>query len=269
MSMTGSIRLCLVDPCAAAQTLTTLIRIISNFIILSKMSSNAPLTTSKYGFFSLNQIDQTCRKAAKGVGLPWGAADDIGKAARWLSAYQLTSVPQIVELLRAYKHDNYENVIPQNLVSPLQAKQGSLNPLMTGMVLSDLIDQIIDEPMATGKLDYPIFTAGFLGQTALTPEKAVCLKWADVVLVFHRDALIIEGSLGDLELTSCDSLHCERIDFSTRHHDEPNLRRPIMGSVKVAMDVWQELEKLAHHTYVEATEQSRQAGAGAGLNDND
>ncbi|NKB63310.1 MAG: DUF3726 domain-containing protein [Gammaproteobacteria bacterium] len=237
------------------------------------MSSNEQeskrMSESKQGFFSLNQIDQTCRKAARGVGLPWGAADDIGKAARWLSAYELTSVPQIVELLEAYEPDRYEDVIPQNLASPLQPGKGRLNPLITGMVLSDLIDEIKENPMVTGRLDYPIFTAGFLGQTALTEDRAIRLSWAGIALVFYRDALIIEGNRKDLELEFCETLECERVNFSEIQTDQKNLLKPVMASVKVTWVIWQKLEKLAHHTYVEATEQSRQSGAGAGLNDND
>ena len=233
------------------------------------MPSSESTKPADYGSFSLNQIDQTCRKAAKGVGLPWGVADDIGKALRWLSAYQLTTIPQIIEVLGVYQPTHYRDTAPRNLTNPLNAKGGRLNPLLTGLVLSDMIDQMVESPIITGELAYPIFTVGFLGQVALTPEDTVRVNWADVSLTFYRDRLAIHGNLDDLNRQFCEALQCERVDYANLEQDQKTVKKPVMGSVNVKMEDWAELEKMAHHTYVEATDESRQSGAGAGLNDND
>ena len=36
--------------------------------------------------FSLNEIEAIGKRAARGAGLPWGLAEEAGKAARWLTA---------------------------------------------------------------------------------------------------------------------------------------------------------------------------------------
>jgi len=36
---------------------------------------------------SLSEIDALARKAARGAGYSWGIAEEVGKSARWLSAY--------------------------------------------------------------------------------------------------------------------------------------------------------------------------------------
>ena len=221
---------------------------------------------SNFGQFSLNQVEHTCRKAARGSGFAWGMADDIGKAIRWLAAYRLPAVEVFVEYLETYDDQNYHDVAPTNLTSPLEASGGVLNPLITGMALSDCFDLIQGQVLATQSIDWPILAVGFLGQTALAEEQTVALGWDGVELVFYRDAVSIKrADEGFLEARISPELWCRR----GKIEDGAPVLDPVIGSIRVDFKVWERLEALAHHTYVEATDASRTAGAGAGLNDND
>ena len=50
---------------------------------------------------SLNQIEQTTRKAARGAGLAWGLADETGRAVRWLHAHGLPGVAALADWLES------------------------------------------------------------------------------------------------------------------------------------------------------------------------
>ena len=226
------------------------------------------MTTTAH--FSLNQVDQTCRKAAKGTGLPWGLADDIGKAVRWLVAFRLIDLATFAQYLQSYSEASYFDVIPQDLSSPLRARAGSLNPLMTGMALSDQLAALVEgdvDAIHCSTIEHPIFVAGFLGQSALTEDQTLSLSWAEVELIFYREAIIVNGTKEDLSRAMADQIVCK--SCSPLSQQPSPATQPVIGSVEVETTTWQLLETLAHRTYVEATEQSRNAGAGAGLNDND
>ena len=217
------------------------------------------------GEYSLNQVDQTCRKAARGVGLPWGMADETGKAVRWLNTFGLGGLVELADLLASSDRQSLTASTPQTLELPWQSKQGSLNPLAMGPTLADSMTQPETERIETGQIRYPLLMAGFLGQALLKRSQSVSLQWRQVTLIFFKDALIIDGNRQHLQTPSCPLLVCERTVLPSSGKEV----LPTVGSIRVDLAVWHQLEQLAHRTYVEVTDWSRQTGAGAGLSDND
>jgi hypothetical protein len=61
---------------------------------------------------SLNEIETEARKAARGSGLAWGSAEEAGKAARFLAAHELDSVPLLINLFDRHDGRPYEVVAP-------------------------------------------------------------------------------------------------------------------------------------------------------------
>lgn len=51
--------------------------------------------------WSLAEIDAQCRKAARGLGCPWGMAEEAGKAARQLAAHGLPGPEALATMLGA------------------------------------------------------------------------------------------------------------------------------------------------------------------------
>ena len=226
---------------------------------------------------SLNEIEHICRKAARGCGLPWGVADEVGKAVRWLHVFEIDGVSCLVDLLSRYDHHHHVDYAPKSLEGVWQSRSESLSPLMVGTSLCDCMEYMQDADIQTSEINYPVLTAGFLGQTALTEDQAVSLKWASVELVLYRERLLIKGHRDDLQRNKVDALFCARASFQDKMdssdsgitHEITQEIGAVIGNTQIAPDTWEKLEQYAYLTYVKGTEASRLSGAGAGLNDND
>jgi hypothetical protein len=214
---------------------------------------------------SLNEIEHTCRKAARGCGLPWGVADEVGKAVRWLHVFGLDGVSLIVSLLQQVDHREPLMVAPQSLDGTWRGPQDLLSPLLVGPSLCDCMQIMPDTGIQTGAIAFPLLTVGFLGQAALSRGLAVRVEWQDVSLDLYRDHLSISGNQDCLACARAETLCCKRLALSEEAQSMPL----VIGDAEVDATAWDCLEKYAHQTYVEASEASRLSGAGAGLNDND
>ena len=217
---------------------------------------------------SLNQIEQTARKAVRGAGLPWGLADDAGKAVRWLHIYGVNGVPALAALLARHDYSNPAALAPVALSGVWRAPGGTLDPLLAGASLSDCLDRAEEAPIETGVIAHPILAAGFIGNAAEIEDHAFILSWPDVRLCCRRGGVWLAGAQRAVETETAGFLTCrpsgdDERDFPGQH------RTPQITEADVAPEPWARLEQYAHRTYVEATDASRIAGAGAGLHDND
>jgi hypothetical protein len=62
--------------------------------------------------FSLNEIEAQLRKAARGAGLPWGLAEEAGKAARWLAMHGIDGLPASAALFEQNDGRPYDELAP-------------------------------------------------------------------------------------------------------------------------------------------------------------
>ncbi len=223
---------------------------------------------------SLNQIDQTSRNAARGCGLPWGVADEVGKAIRWLHAFGLDGVTGLVAVLEQYNNQTPTDYAPQSFSGIWRTPKGILNPLMSGISLCDYLGSDLartHQSVTTEKIAHPLLTAGFLGQyllgQALSEAQSIQLKWSAVTLDLSHHRLTVSGNQDELGIALSMQLTCTRIPISPIGRMQPI--QPVIGDVVVDDVLWEKLEQYALNTCVEATEASRLSGAGAGLNDND
>ena len=215
---------------------------------------------------SLNEIEQTCRKAARGSGLPWGVADETGRAIRWLQAFQLDGVSSLVALLESVDHHRPVDYAPESLDGVWHGPNNVLSPIMTGLALSDCMGLMQGRSIETGEIAWPVLVTGFVGHTLLNREQSVTISWLSIGLSICRDRLTIIGDMGDLYTDRAGWLTCEKLPYDG---DSGVSRAPGVGDTRVDAQTWEKLENRAHLTYVKATEASRLSGAGAGLNDND
>lgn len=218
--------------------------------------------------FSLNQIDQISRKAARGAGLPWGLADDAGKAVRWLHACGLNGAAALANLLDRQDYRDCRPLAPASLSGVWRAPGGALDPLLAGAALSDCLAPARDAPVETGAIAHPLLAAGLVGHMAEIEDRAFTLTWPDVCLCCRRGGLRVAGEPQAVEAASAGFMVCRPATADGRTA-QGRWRAPKAGETAVEAGVWARLERYARRTHVEATEASRRGGAGAGLRDND
>ncbi len=215
---------------------------------------------------TLYEIDATGMKAAKGAGMPWGLAEEAGKAVRWLAAWNLPGVELLAEILTR----NHERPIPD--LAPLQpdqdlwqAREGFLGPVLCGAALSDLAGEIAAgrSPQLEG-VSCPAFLVPFMAHAARELETSFVLEWPGMQVFCRPDGVFVQGFGNALVLYEAVTVTCHAGDA-----DCATELVPAIEAQEVDDAAWQVLLNFAHRTYAPATEESRLAGAGAGLSDND
>lgn len=218
---------------------------------------------------SLNEVEQIARKAAKGNGLPWGVADEVAKSVRWLQAFGIDAISPFETVLRQLDHNHAQQYSSQTLNGIWQAPSKTLSPLLVGVSLSDCLGLLKVQRIVTAEIRYPILAAGFLGQAALRKRDALEIGWDDVVLKLYRNEMIVSGDMAKLTAAKAKSLYCQACSDMTFNNAKSQQMELHVGDTEVNAQAYQQLEVAVFKTYVEATEESRLHGAGAGLNDND
>jgi hypothetical protein len=214
--------------------------------------------------FSLNEIEAMGKRAARGAGLPWGLAEEAGKAARWLTARGLPGPEELAEILTRNDGKSYEELAPVSVDGVWRAPAGRLCPLVSGAALCDRAAEIAaGREIQFGPTAQPLLLAPFAAGAAKLTGDAVELSWAGVVMIFTAEDVSIEGERAALAARSADSVSCR--------HAETTVTPSLAGAPGRAVDAetWSRLNAFAHRTFAPATEASRLAGAGAGLTDND
>ncbi len=215
---------------------------------------------------SLNEIEQTCRKAAKGCGMPWGIADEVGKAVRWLHMFGLDGCGCTARHLRELDHGGCIAGVPGSDGSLRGWPGGPMTPMLAGPGFCDDLSGLDEAPIECGPIACPLLAAGFLGQAALSPERPVQVCWQGVEMHLFCRRLRISGRHECLYAESSPTI---RISHSLLRGLEKTGKCPVIGDTDIAPDIWDELEGYAYWTYVESTDANRLSGAGAGLADND
>ncbi|MCP4212572.1 MAG: DUF3726 domain-containing protein [Halieaceae bacterium] len=212
---------------------------------------------------TLAEIESSVRKAARGCGLDWGLAEEAGKAARWLAAYNLPGPESALAQLQELAAKDYRAFMPQNSTSPWQASGGLLCPIITGAALADHSAQMLDAKVFTlGPTAFPLLLAASVGQAARRHRTVFTTAWGEVQISCFENGLSIDGNHDDLLLARVDTVSCRQDDLSRPQQPPSTLAYAIDEATVKGID------ELTCKIYAPATEASR-AGAGAGLTDND
>ncbi len=212
---------------------------------------------------TLAEAESYLRKAARACGLDWGLAEEAGKAARWLAAFDLPGPETMLAHLQQLSEREYRQYIPDCSLEPWQAPGGVLCPVITGAALADRSAQMLDgHCFRLAATAYPLLLAATVGQAARCHRTVFTTAWAGVRVSCFENGLSIEGNREDLLLARVDAVTCQRDNLDQAQ------QLPSTLSYAIDYDVFQAIDQLAFQTYAPATEASR-AGAGAGLTDND
>ena len=212
---------------------------------------------------TLAEAESYLRKAAQAVGLSWGLAEEAGKAARWLAAFDLPGPETMLAHLQALENRDYRECIPDCAAEPWQASGGLLCPIITGAALADRSAQMLTgHEFRLGKTAYPLLLAATVGQAARCHRTVFTTSWAGVSVSCFENGLSVDGNRDDLLRVDVDAVSCREDSL-----EQPQ-QLPATRAYEIAESVFQQIDRLAFRTYAPATAASR-AGAGAGLTDND
>ncbi|MFT5657405.1 MAG: hypothetical protein ACI9KN_000678 [Gammaproteobacteria bacterium] len=218
---------------------------------------------------TLAEIESYFRKVARVTGMHWGLAEEAGKAARWLAAFDLPGPELMLAHLQQIEGRDYHNHKPvigtEQNSKAWHAQGGVMCPIITGAAIADRAKQILaGDIIQLDTVAYPILLAATIGQASRFFNIILTTSWAGVKLSCYGNGIRIEGNRDDLLLAQVEAVNCQQ-SFDTLPEQLPSTLAYAIDS-----DIWQVVDQLAFRTYAPATEQSRAgAGAGAGLTDND
>ena len=216
---------------------------------------------------TLAEIESSLCKAARAVRLDWGIAEEMGKSARWLAAFNLPGPALALQYLQSINGKQYAGLIPDCSRPVWQADSGLLCPVISGAALADRSAKMLrGQTFELLNVAFPLLLAATVGQAARCHQTLVTVSWAQVRVHCYENGLSIQGHHGDLFLHQVDSVVRQQGDQQTAAETPQQL--PSTLAYSIDPDTWAMINVLAFKTYVPASEASR-AGAGAGLVDND
>ena len=205
--------------------------------------------------WSLVETRSLAIKAGRGVGLPWGMAEEAGFAVHWLQRFGLPGATVLAHYLTL--RDSGVPFAPIGEVLKGKPHENTVCPLSLGTAISDQNGQ---PPGVFEGVAFPLLLVPFLALTSEScPSK---LTWEGMELTFCCESLAFEGDNNGfmIERATCEWRVASPLNDVSQLHERV---------VNIAGEELKILQTFAHRNYAPATEQSRLAGAGAGLSDND
>lgn len=215
--------------------------------------------------WSLNEIEGLARKAARGSGFSWGLAEEAGKATRWLCAADLPGADLLAALLTRNDKVPYDTICPQEDTGTWKASGGQLCPLIAGAALCDRANDLANgKTIECGATSYPLLMVPFMAGAADLTGQTLTISWPGISISRSAEGThyqIDERAQLTVEMAENVTV-AQGVAAASKSH-----RRAYRGHISA--DIAEVLTKLAHRTYAPDTPESRLAGAGAGLTDND
>ncbi len=217
--------------------------------------------------FSLNEIEVMGKRAARGAGLPWGVAEEAGKAARWLTARGLPGAEQLADILTRNDKKDVAELAPETTGDVWQGSSGKLCPLMTGAALCDRAVMIAEgHPIALAATAQPLLLVPYAAGAAKLTSAAIALSWDKILVILTPEGMVIDGDHTALTMRSTKHVLCRLADRRPEQVEAAPSCREAGRDVDAA--TWSRLSVFAQRIFAPATEASRLSGAGAGLSDN-
>ncbi len=207
---------------------------------------------------SLNEIETTVLKAARGAGMEWGLAEEAAQAARFLARLGLPFEAPFLNLFSSRAWDT-PPVLQGTKLRPGRA-DAWLCPIRTGAYLSDL-------GVAGGTRLERLVSPLLLLPFAAGANRKIEMTWKGVRLrLAPLGVMVISGEPCALAVNRAEEMSLSPFDDG---RPERSLRALQAGGARIDEASWAKLQGFEALTYVPASAQSRASGAGAGEIDND
>jgi hypothetical protein len=209
--------------------------------------------------YSLGEIETQCRKAARGVGLSWGLANEVGLVARHLMECNLPGPEAVLRSLKWIDAKGCDYKIEG--VLSIEKINSPTNGLFLGLFFLDRVRDVIGKEICISqKIVGPLALVGFL--LRLKKEKYWFLvEWSDCMIKLEKDGLMVSGKNLNPKFVQNITIKIFIGEVQPASLGLPKTRLPVQH--------WDVLTEMANRTNVPATEKSRLLGAGAGLNENE
>ena len=202
---------------------------------------------------SSSEINTVSKRAARAAGYSWGIAEEVGKC---ISSIEMFGIPGVENLNNYFKTiKDIEPEGPKQIEKNNELNDKSLCPIYTGLKLIDdykSVDEI--KTLKFIKLDYPLLLLPFINKLSYLIGKRIQVSIDDINAECNLNTCV----LADHNIKSSIIKKAERVTISIIENED-----------NFSSKSWNELYEMSTETFVEETEQSKQTGAGAGLQDND
>ena len=201
---------------------------------------------------SLSEIETVSKRASRAAGFSWGVAEDVGKNIRILEMFGLPGIKNLNDYYKKKKVTKFENVNLINADNRLVTSQAC--PVVLG---TNFLDQIrtleILNKINFEKIAYPLLFLPFLSRSSEIIGKRLFVKFDEKEFLLNFNNNIYSNFLKHEIIELAYNVSVKFIDNSDLFTENE----------------WNELYKLSENTFVEENDSLKQAGAGAGLTDND
>jgi len=230
--------------------------------------------------YSLSEIDALARKASRGAGYSWGIAEEVGKAVRWLSAYNLSG-PEILAkhlelvadkqqyFMPNLKESESEEKIFENYKFKSDVSESNISKntelqlcsLYCGTLINDLGHHLkANQTLSFKNMMSPLLALPSAARTAEAYDISISFISSDTIIICNPNGIEIKDTphhFATFSIGNNSNVDCSRIqrDLNNTHFPSPQGRA-------ITEDTLEILEKFAHKTYAPATEESRLRGAG-------
>lgn len=230
---------------------------------------------------SLSEIAETAKKATSGCGHPFGIAEEMAYATRWLCERDLPGVEKLLEALEQFQPCTPHLGNNEGNLS-IQGKSGdALQALTIAPSAGELMLDGCTKTLTLNTCTQPILLIPFIIQAARglgilsmhwinnqSPVLTIICSAGGTDILAHEQKVLAQ--------THVDQIICEKqkapssmpMLFSPQHLHQKR-QANIANGCQINDANWRKMQQLAHNTYVPVSDQSRLHGAGAGLNDND
>ena len=206
--------------------------------------------------WSIGEIGALATKAARGSGLDWGLAEEAGYAVKWLQRRQLPGVMALCRYLSWRHHGNLTSWPDET------GAHGHYCPITVGAAYGD---GAFGDEAQFSRIKTPLLLIPFVAMRITEMPLEVNIGSSrfylakDQIGYTKNDTAILRDS------ATCQiSIASSRLPRITITGVSDLPRVPTSAAACISV-----LERFAKNTYAPATEESRLAGAGAGVSDND
>ena len=201
---------------------------------------------------SLSEIETVSKRASKAAGFSWGVAEEVGKNIKILEMFGLPGIKNLNDYYKKKKVTKFENINLINADNRLVTSQAC--PVALG---TNFLDQIrtleILNKINFEKIAYPLLFFPFLSRSSEIIGKRLFVKFDEKEFLLNFNNNIYSNFLKHEIIELAYNVSVKFIDNSDLFTENE----------------WNELYKLSENTFVEESDSLKQAGAGAGLTDND
>jgi len=201
---------------------------------------------------SLSEIETVSKRSCRATGFSWGIAEEVGRNTRMLEMFGLSGIKNLNHYFRVRNVKKFEKL---NLVSK-ENKTSKLEfcPIIAGLSFLDQVRSIESfREIKFEKIAYPLLFLPFVSRASEVIGKKLQLKIDSRVFLLNYNNSIYSNFLneGIVDVGSNVLIKFQENKDSFEENE------------------WRELYKLSENTFVEESDSLKQAGAGAGLTDND